>query len=555
MFSCREARQLAAIALVAGAVCGTPVRAADSANGQQSVDELRNTVVNLLQALVDKGLISRDQAQQLVKQAQDKAAADAAATAARGAAEAKADQDAVRVPYVPQVVKDEISKQVAQQVQPTVVASVIKQARDEKWGIPGALPEWLSRVRVYGDVTVRGQADMYPRSNSVDQLLDFNAINQAGDIANLTYPFLNTYEDRDRLRLRARLGAEAQMAPNWVAGIRLASGSLTDPSSESQTQGTYSARYSVAIDRGYIRWNSSPMGTFSGAMIEGGRYENPWFAPTELVYARDLQFEGVASTLGWRLSGSATEADPPHLFASLGAIPVLEVPYQASENKWLLGAQLGASLHWGAGADGLRVAGAYYDFLHVTGIRNTPDSVAENPTAPAFIRYGNTVVDIANSTTNPNLYLFGLASRFRLADLAASYELRFSRYSLGLTGEAVRNLGYSRTDIQNLTGETISSSQNRGYVGELSFGDPIVLALGQWRARVGYRYVQSDAVIDAWTDADFHEGGTNAMGYYLWTDIGLARNVWTRLRYLSSNEVTGPRYANDIVQMDVNASF
>src|SRR5262249_57930154 len=65
------------------------VRATDSASEQQSLDEVRNTVINLLKAMVDKGLITREQAEQLVKQAQDKAAADAAAKAAKNAATEK----------------------------------------------------------------------------------------------------------------------------------------------------------------------------------------------------------------------------------------------------------------------------------------------------------------------------------------------------------------------------------------------------------------------------------------------------------------------------------
>jgi len=57
--------------------------AAENAREHQSMEELRNTVINLLQALVSKGLLTREQAEQLVKQAQDKAAADAAAAVAR----------------------------------------------------------------------------------------------------------------------------------------------------------------------------------------------------------------------------------------------------------------------------------------------------------------------------------------------------------------------------------------------------------------------------------------------------------------------------------------
>src|SRR5262249_13292074 len=61
---------------------------------QKSLTELRNTVVNLLQTLVERGVMTKEQAEALVKQAQDKAAAEAAQAAEAEAAEA----GAVRVP-------------------------------------------------------------------------------------------------------------------------------------------------------------------------------------------------------------------------------------------------------------------------------------------------------------------------------------------------------------------------------------------------------------------------------------------------------------------------
>src|SRR5580704_15529236 len=164
---------LAALLLLAPAAYG-----ADDAAQRQSMEELRNTVINLLQALVDKGLLTREQAQQLVKQATDKAAADAAALAAKNAAQAKEEENAVRVPYVPQIVKDEISKQVAEEVKPAVVADVVKEAKEEKWGVPGALPEWLTRVKVFGDVQFREQSDFFGHNN-YNELLDYNSINTA----------------------------------------------------------------------------------------------------------------------------------------------------------------------------------------------------------------------------------------------------------------------------------------------------------------------------------------------------------------------------------------
>jgi polyhydroxyalkanoate synthesis regulator phasin len=125
-----SSRNLLGLAALAALLFGAPmVRAADEAAERQSLDETRNTVINLVQALVDKGLLTREQAEQLIKRAQDKAAADAAATAAKNAAQAKEDENAVRVPYVPQIVKDEISKQVTQEVKPAVVADVVQEAK------------------------------------------------------------------------------------------------------------------------------------------------------------------------------------------------------------------------------------------------------------------------------------------------------------------------------------------------------------------------------------------------------------------------------------------
>jgi hypothetical protein len=534
-----------------------PVARADSSAEQRSLEEVRNTVINLLQALVERGLLTRDQAQQLVRQAQEKAAADAAAQASRNAAQAKEEENAVRVPYVPQIVKDEISHQVAQEVKPAVVADVVQVAKTERWGVPAALPEWLSRVRVYGDVTVRGQADLYSKDNSVNQLLDYNAINQAGGIAKTTYPFLNTTEDRYRLRLRARLGVEADLTPTLRAFVRLASGSLTDPGSESQTFGTYMQRYTIGIDQAFVVWDSSPADQLAFTTAQLGRMSNPWFTPTELVFARDLSFEGLTGT--FRLGWGEGDADRSHVYLTLGGFPVTEVPYTSQLNdnqgKWLAAAQLGTNLRWADGADHLRLGAAYFDFLHVTGQQNAPDSTLLNYTAPAFIRYGNSVFNISNSTTDNTVDLFGLAAKFRLVDVAANYDHNFGLYSLGLTGEAVRNIGYNRSEVEALTGQIMPSKEDTGYVGELSFGHPIVDRFGFWRVAVGYRYVKRDAVIDAFTDADFHEGGTNAAGYYFWTSFGVARNAWVRLRYLSANEIDGPRYGLDIIQLDLNARF
>ncbi len=178
-----------------------------------------------------------------------------------------------------------------------------------------------------------------------------------------------------------------------------------------------------------------------------------------------------------------------------------------------------------------------------------------NYTAPQFVRYGNSMFAITTaSATDPSATLFGLAAKFKLEELSTSYSHNFGRYELVANGEMVRNVGYSESDVLARTGQA-RKKRNRGYVVDVAYGDTIMNHLGDWRASIGYRYVERDAVLDAWTDADFHEGGTNAKGYYLVGDVGVGERTYFRLRYLSGNEIDDTRYGVDVVQLDLNTRF
>jgi hypothetical protein len=541
-------------AAIAALLVAAPLGAAHAASEQQSLEELRNTVVNLLQALVDQGLISRDKAQALVKQAQDKAAADAAASA-------KADAGAVRVPYVPEVVREQIRKEVAAEVKPEVVDSVVAKAKEQGWGVPAALPDWMQRMRVTGELTLRYEEDLYGRDNVQQVYLNYQAINQAGSIAGAGInAFTNVTEDRDRLRLRARFGVQSDVSPSLTAGIRVVTGNPLDPSSEYQTLGNYAQRYTVELDQAWLRWDNRSASNFPSLTVIGGRIPDPWFAPTNLVYYQELQFEGLAATK--RVGFGDGSADQSHGFLTLGLMPVQEVALSARD-KWLVGAQLGTALNFGDGQR-LKVAAAWYDFIHVQGLPNNATSPHQYDfTAPPWVQQGNSLFNIAYNPAGGTSTLYALASQFNLANVSLAYDIPFGRYTLGFKGDAVENFGFKQTQIYGLTGQLIDK-RNKGYQGDVSFGDPVLGALGRWRVVLGYRYLQRDAVLDAWTDTDFHEGGTDTKGYYFVGDLGIGPRTWLRLRYLSANEIDGPtgitavgqlRYGVDVLQFDVNSSF
>ena len=521
-----------------------PAIACRAADERQSLEELRNTVVNLLQALVDQGVISREKAAQMVKAAQDKAAADAAAVA-------RSDEGAVRVPYVPQIVKDEIAKQVAEEVKPGMVADVINEAKTEKWGVPGALADWLTRTRLSGELTLREEGLLYDGTNAHNQFFNYFAINQAGSIAKAGQnAFLDDNETRVRFRGRARLGVESDLSDSITAGMRLVTGNTNDLVSETQTvDGT--APYQFGLDELYIRLDERNAQRFPWLTVVGGRFLNPYQTPTDLIFHKDLTFTGLATTARLGLGDGSPEQS--QVFLTVGAHPIQEVQF-SPQDKWLVAAELGTNFRWGE-AQRLRFTGAFYDYFNVTGRLNPAGSPGLfNFTAPTFLRYGNTVFDIAN-LADPTTNLFALASKFRLANVNATYTLGIGRYALMVTADAVRNFGFHESQVEANTGFYVTP-RTTGYQGEVSFGDPTVLSPGNWRALIGYRYLQGDAVIDGFTDSDFHYfGGTNAKGYYFVGDVGVANRVWLRLRYLSANEIDGPRFGVDTLQFDVSTRF
>jgi hypothetical protein len=527
---------------------------ATAAGERQELEQLRNTVVNLLQSLVDQGVLTQERARTIVREAQSKAESDAAPQAV--------DEGAVRVPYVPQIVKDEIATQVAESVRPGVVEDVVGVARAEGWGVPGALPDWLSRITIAADVRVRTEQQFFASGNAENFYLDFNTINARGGVVRAgPAALLNVSEDRFRLRAQARLAVQSEIAPGWTAGLRLATGNLQDPASLNQTLGNTGARYTIGVDQLYVRYESDLAGLPASLTAIGGRYASPWFSPTELLYDRDLMFEGVAVT-GRYTFGEGSEDTAARVFGTLSAAPLQEVAL-SSNDKWLYGAQLGVAVPF-LEDHRITVAGAFFDFRNVAGQRNAPESTLLDYTAPQALRIGNSLFDIRNSadlTSN----LFALAADFRIVNLAVGYDLRLGGYRLRVAADAVRNIGFDRDEIRTRTGLDIEQ-RNEGYQFEVAFGRPDVAVPGAWRATLGYRYVQRDAVLDAFTFSDFRGGGTDAEGYYLSGELGLAGRTWMRLRYLSGSELDGLLfplgtvgqrfpYGMDTLQLDLNAQF
>src|SRR6476620_4963548 len=81
------------------------------------VTRSQNVTINLINRLVERGVLTKQDAAELIQMAEeDAAAAQAEATAAAPAPTPPPDEDTIRVPYVPEVVKRQIREEIKQDV-------------------------------------------------------------------------------------------------------------------------------------------------------------------------------------------------------------------------------------------------------------------------------------------------------------------------------------------------------------------------------------------------------------------------------------------------------
>jgi hypothetical protein len=566
-----------------------------------------NATINLINLMVKRGMLKDDEAQALIKQADDEAyisrqaakdatvKADEAAKAATAAASAANPPGTRHVTYVPEIVKRQLREEIKHEV--------MDKAYKENWASPGAYPEWAQRIHFSGDMRLRYQADFFPAGSDQLNAVNFGAINSGSpyDVSRsnqTVFPTLNDTQNRNYLQIRGRLGMDADLANGFSAGLRIATGNSPTPVSTNQTLGSVASggdfsKYAVWLDRGFIKYR----GWDDGLVLSFGRFENPFWSPTDLVWYRDLGFDGVAVQAKYQVTKDVTP------FAVAGAFPIYNTDLNAginlidpttgqptkqpSADKWLFGGQAGFADTFGPESS-FRLAVAYYDFEGVKGQVSSPcsllsasDACSTDLLRPAFAQYGNTYMPLRNIVSNAannsgqinQFEFFGLASAFR--PLVGSGQVDFGDFHpvhIVLDGEFVWNTAFDRAAIAavavnnraGLSAATLAADPNAlgpynggsmGGLARITVGNREIKHLGDWNVHAGYKYLESDATIDAFADSDFGLGGTNLKGYFLGGNVGLSENVWATLRWMSATNIAGSPYAVDILQVDLNARF
>ena len=558
----RSAAALIALAVATPALATTP----------------QPSTLSLLEAMVAHGVISQDKADEIVADARARDAARADEGVDAGAIP-PLPEGARRVVYVPEIVKQELREEIKQEV--------LAEAERDNWAAPNTHPEWAERVSVFGDVRARYERVEFPAGNVTGVSPDFDAIN-GGDGARLVAasgylldqftPELNVDEDRARVRIRARLGVDATLGSGFSAGVRLASGSSNSPVSTNQSLGASGgnfSKYEIWLDRAFINWDAVAVER-GGLGFTVGRFANPFFA-TDLLWDVDLGFDGVAAMGRYQVADGLTP------FLTAGAFPVFNGDFNFSSyrtdktpnaNKWLYAVQGGTT--WTPADDlELTLAAAYYHFDGVQGRLSSPcqdafsaDGACDtDETRPSFAQKGNSYMALRDLSPITDLGIldayqyYGLAADFRQLAVTAGLDYTgLGPLSLRVKGEFVKNLAFDEADVaaravNNFGGGDSFQGGDIGYLGRATLGSLQFAGLWDWYAGVTYRYLESDAAVDAFTDSDFGLGGTNLKGFIVDGGLMLAANVWASARWMTADNIDAIPFSVDVFQANLSARF
>lgn len=549
---------VAAIIALTVACWVNPALAQASADEKAQLEQLRNTTYGLIQALIDAGLITKEKADALVAAAKQPAPAPAPATSAAATADAASKRSVIRVPYVPESLKAEMREEVKREV--------LAQARTERWGEPGALPSWLNRIGLEGDLRVRWQYEDWADDNAAP----FTFYSQS-DSPSWAPDLVNTIGNRNRFTMRARMGITSHLKYGFKAALRLSTGNA-GPVSTSQTLGGNDgnfSKYAVWLDRASLQWEAYT----PDITLAAGRMANP-FAGSDLAWPDDLNFDGVTARYQLNLK------DSQQLYATAGAFPLQEFEVNSTD-KWLYGVQMGANLELNP-RHKLSLGLALYDFQGVEGLYDgnltAPTGTLArtsgylNSQYPSSVRQkGNTLIRLNAPTSSGTSQapVWGLASKFRPLVLNLGYQTTaMESVTFKSSLDVIKNTGFELAEInRRLPAPIALAEKTTALQVRAQIGSPKQELRGDWTAYLAWRRFERDAWVDAFTDTTWHLGGTNYSGWAIGGAYHVGPRTTAGLRLTSTRNledgaliggvpnVSSAPLKIDVIQLELNTRF
>ncbi|NVZ22282.1 putative porin [Pseudomonas costantinii] len=388
-----------------------------------------------------------------------------------------------------ELVKDQKEKQIAQQAQQETneqIAATAKKTND--LSVFDQKLAWAARTQLKGDVRFRQETVKIQGESN------------------------NGGRDKDRQRIRARLGAYTEVNSQVDTGIRIATGSSDDARSTNQDQDNYFDKKQIWLDLGYIDYHPDQI---KNLHVIGGKMLQPWVSMGDVIWDSDINPEGLALTYKYPLGGSA------ELFGSIGN-------YNLKDNVDGDGVQFRHDLRLTSGQLGTRFS--VTDNLKMTlggsvyAYQNDKDSRCTTTTTPCALAVNG------NSADN----------QFRLYEGFAQADIGGLAVPLAFYGQYVKN------------NDAVTDQDTAWLLGAKSkvFG---------FNLDYNYRDIQRNAVVGAFTDSDFANGTTGSRGHKFKVGYDIDKNFAVGATYFLTKADFASRTQRDAntntLQLDAEAKF
>ena len=403
---------------------------------------------------------SIQQAQQAAQQAQS------AASEASQKAETASTQGGAAAQALQSDVNDLKTKQ----------ASMAAQTQDEQKKY-SALEGALTKFKWSGDVRVR-QEDFFPGCSGASGC---------------------NYRQRERVRLR--LGIATKLNEDFAAGMYLASGAQTDPTSTNETLTNVFERKNIAFDRGYVTYNPHQAKWLE---LTGGKFAYTW-KRTPFTFDSDLNPEGFSEKFDFKTANAGMIKG-----LTFTAMQLLFNESGSGHDSYAVGGQVATKLALG---DRVTISPSYslLNWHNADIILNEPGSVTGKSTTGAFAPNG-----LTNATvTSGGVTRF--ASKFLYSDLIVDTSIKtpWKRYPWDISLEYEQNL--------NAVASTVTGTpQDKSYGISTSLGQQ--KDKGDFKITYAWYRQEQDAVIASFDQSD-QRAPTNVLQHVLTLDYRIRKNV------------------------------
>ena len=388
------------------------------------------------------------------------------------------------------------------------------------------LPKWAEKIDLYGDLRLRHDTQWRTEKKPGKDKDKYH---------------------RNRERYRLRLGMKAKTTETTEVGVRLASGSgyqnTTNQSFDGHARGKQ-----IWIDKAYASWK--PLDSIK---IIGGKHKNPLFT-TPLVWDPDVNPEGVSECFKFDITKRFG------LFANLGQYFIEELKIKDSNSDpTLLAFQLGTAIK-PADTMKLEFAVTYYEFMNMdklkwkTGILDDTEEFAGYNDS-----YGQQMIFDNDRDLLNEWGCWELGAKLKIKDVLPVPFSVFGSFIVNADADIdeLMRKGVNPGDSDPAKLEAYGSDdRNTGWLIGLSLGKK--KKKGDWYAKYFYQELEDYAFPAVFVDSDFHGGGTNNRGHYIQGRYCLTDNIQARATGFSTereDESKDGQKDEDRIQLDVVFAF